>query len=76
MYHLGFYALEENFQEEEEETQIPDELWSNEPLSSTPGQPRAEVGLLADKVEERRLKRMGVLRDLLEEVSLCPRLAF
>ena len=32
-----------------------------------PGQLPAEVDLLADKVEERRLKRMGVLRDLLEE---------
>ena len=43
-----------------EETEIPDELWSNEPLSSMPGQPPAEVDLHADKVEEKRLKKRSV----------------
>ena len=36
-------------------------------MSSIPGQPPTEVDLPADEVEEKRLKRMGVLRDLLEE---------
>ena len=59
MYHLGFYALEENFQEEEEETETPDEFWGNEPLSSMPGQPRAEVGLLARQSRGKAIEKGG-----------------
>ena len=44
--------------------EIPEELWSDEPLTRTPGQPPPEIDHLADMVEEARLSRMGVIRDL------------
>ena len=43
---------------------IPEELWSDHPLTQTPPQPSAEVDAIARKVEERRLTRMEVIEKL------------
>ena len=65
----GFAALEDEAAEEPtlQAGKIPDELWSNSPLTREPPQPEDEVDKLADRVEEERLKSMGVIRDLLPE---------
>ena len=46
---------------------IPEELWSDEPPFRTPPEPLPEVDMLANKVEEQRLMRMGVLESLKRE---------
>ena len=43
---------------------IPEELWSDEPLFRTPPEPLPDLDMLANKVEEQRLMRMGVLENL------------
>ena len=70
MYHLDevidVEALEVDGEQDDVEDlkpgAIPDALWSDEPLNRTPPQPSPIIEQLADKVEEQRLKRMGVLR--------------
>ena len=72
MYHLDevidVEALEADGEQEDVEDlkpgAIPDALWSDEPLNRTPPQPSPTIEQLADKVEEQRLKRMGVIADL------------
>ena len=55
-----------NVEEEEEEVQpggdVPKELWSTASLDRVPPDPPKWVDDLADRVEEERLQRMGVLR--------------
>ena len=55
-----------NVEPEEEEVlpggEVPKELWSAAPLDRVPPDPPKWVDDLADKVEEERLQRMGVLR--------------
>ena len=75
MYHLDevidVESLEiEGGQEEVEELEvgaIPEELWSDHPLTQTPPQPPEEVDAVARKVEERRLTRMNVIEKLKPE---------
>ena len=43
---------------------LPEELWSDHPLTNTPPQPSAEVDEIARKVEEKRLMRMEVIEKL------------
>ena len=43
---------------------VPEELWSDHPLTNTPPQPAEEVDALARGVEERRLMRMDVIEKL------------
>ena len=54
----------DQFNTNDKENPVPDGVWSEEPLSRTPPKPSWEVELLADQVEESRLKRMGVIEDL------------
>ena len=59
-------AIEEG-EDEVEDLQpgaLPEELWSDEPLSRTPPEPLPEVDMLANKAEEQRVMRMGVLESL------------
>ena len=75
MYHLDeVFDMEVIEIEEGEETAedlvpgaIPEELWSDAPLTQTPPDPDREVDLLANKVEERRLMRMNVMEKLAPE---------
>ena len=46
---------------------IPEELWSDHPLTQTPPQPSEEVDAVARKVEEKRLTRMDVIEKLKPE---------
>lgn len=71
MYHLDEVIDVETIEEDvdhfdagDRENPIPDGVWSEESLTRTPPQPSWEVELLADQVEERRLKKMGVIEDL------------
>ena len=72
MYHLDevldveTMAIEEEVDDLEdlEPGTIPEELWSDHPLTRTPPEPDLEVDLLANKVEEKRLMRMSVLEPL------------
>ena len=59
-------ALEELGEKEDEtdKTQIPEELWSDEPLNRPPPEPTPEVDRKADEIEVQRLKKMGVLAQL------------
>ena len=65
------YACEESKQEfamqTEAENEILEELWCIASLSRKPPDPDPEVDRIAEVLEENRLKRMNVLRDLLEE---------
>ena len=72
MYHLDevldveTMAIEEEVDDLEnlEPGAIPEGLWSDHPLTRTAPEPDIEVDLLANKVEEKRLTRMGVLEPL------------
>ena len=67
------YACEESEHEfamqTEAENEIPEELWCTASLSRKPPDPDPEVDRIAEVLEEDRLKRMNVLRDLLEEAN-------
>ena len=67
--HNACLESEEVFNEETkgEELTIPDELWSDEPLTRVPPDPDPLVDRIADSLEEQRLKRMGVLEDLADD---------
>ena len=54
--------LWKNFQDYKEETEILDELWSNEPIDLNAWTTNSRSRF----VEEKRLKSMGVLPDLLD----------
>ena len=60
---------EEVFHEETkgESSEIPEELWSDEPLTRVPPDPDPLVDRIADSLEEKRLKSMGVLENLKED---------
>ena len=75
MYHLDevvdveTMAIEEGEEDVEDlkPGAIPEELWSDAPLTKTPPDPSWEVDLLANKVEEQRLMRMDVMEKLKPE---------
>ena len=48
----------------EAQEQDQQEIWSEAALTRTPPQPSEEVEALADQIEEKRLKSMGVIEDL------------
>lgn len=83
MYHLDevidVETIEGHFDGGDKENPIPHGVWSDEKLSRTPPQPSWDVELLADQVEEKRLKKMGVIEDLdVTDIGLgelCSRLA-
>ena len=72
MYHLDevvdveTMAMEEGEEDVEDlkPGSIPEELWSDAPLTKTPPDPDWEIDLLANKVEEQRLMRMNVMEKL------------
>ena len=73
MYHLDEVIESENIEMEVDEDvpagaqeQDQPEVWSEAALTRTPPQPSDEVEALADQIEERRLKSMGVIEDLKE----------
>eukprot|EP00435_Cladocopium_sp_Y103_P065127 s2538_g27.t1 len=53
--------------ENSKKNQIPEELWSDEPLTRPPPEPLPEVDRKADEIEVQRLRAMGVLAELSEE---------
>ena len=71
MYHLDEVIESETIELEVDEDvptvaqeQDQPEVWSEAALTRTPPQPSDEVEALADQIEEKRLKSMGVIEDL------------